>query len=158
MLRRPRSTPPEADQAQPTALRLLAQREHSQRELFQKLSQRGFSREVIEQTLTTLRDEGWQSDTRFAASYLRARLARGHGALTIAAELRHRGVDAEAIEAAWQEESPDWFALAVAQRRRQFGAAALSVDERRKAYRHLTQRGFRHDEAMAALDAPPEAD
>ncbi len=158
MLRRPRSTPPEDDQAQPTALRLLTQREHSQRELFQKLSQRGFPRAVIEHTLNTLRDEGWQSDARFAASYLRARLARGHGALTIASELRSRGVDAEAIEAAWQEESPDWFALAVAQRRRQFGSADLSADERRKAYRHLTQRGFRHDEAIAALDAPPEPD
>ena len=158
MLRRPRSAPPEANQAQPTALRLLTQREHSQRELYQKLSQRGFPREVIEHTLNTLRDEGWQSDARFAASYLRSRLARGHGALTIAAELRSRGVDAEAIEAAWQEESPDWFALAVTQRRRQFGSAALSADERRKAYRHLTQRGFRHDEAMAALDAPPEPD
>lgn len=153
MLRRPRDCAPDDDQLRPTAIRLLAQREHSQRELLTKLSQRGFPREAIQDALNELSETGWQSDARFAASYLRARIARGHGLLTITAELRARGIQVEDIHTALQEESPDWLAIAVEQRRKHFGDQPLQATDRAKAYRHLINRGFRHDEIQAALDA-----
>ncbi|WP_407276156.1 regulatory protein RecX [Halothiobacillus sp. DCM-1] len=157
MLRRPRSRAPDEDQLRPTALRLLAQREHSQQELRAKLSQRGFARAAIDQTIEALCEAGWQSDARYAASYLRARLARGYGLLAITAELRARGVQPNDIHTALTEESPDWHSCAAEQLRRHFGQP-LTAELRKKAYRHLIQRGFRHEEAIAALDSLTEDD
>ncbi len=154
MLGRPRQRALDDDALRPTALRLLAQREHSRQELFNKLNQRGFAHEAILGVLDELRDAGWQSDARYAASYLRARLARGYGALAIAAELRHRGISQALIQATFEEESPDWHHGAAEQLRRHFGATPQHNDDRLRAYRHLINRGFRHEEARTALDTP----
>ena len=51
--------------AKAVAVRLLARREHAEAELRQKLSQREFAAEEIEQALDELKQGGWLSDARF---------------------------------------------------------------------------------------------
>ncbi|MGB4499581.1 MAG: regulatory protein RecX, partial [Methylococcaceae bacterium] len=74
-------------------LRLLARREHSQKELLTKSMQKGFSRAEIEPVLTELAENNWQSDARFAENYARARLRKGYGATAIRYELSQKGID-----------------------------------------------------------------
>ena len=74
-------------------LRLLARREHSQKELLTKLLQKGFSRGEIEPVLQELAENNWQSNARFAENYARARLRKGYGATAIRYELNQKGID-----------------------------------------------------------------
>ncbi|MDD5214771.1 MAG: regulatory protein RecX [Methylococcales bacterium] len=74
-------------------LRLLARREHSQKELLTKLMQKGFSPADIQPVIAELAQNSWQSDARFAENYARARLRKGYGATAIRYELTQKGID-----------------------------------------------------------------
>jgi regulatory protein len=92
-----------------TALRLLARREHSRKELARKLLQRGFAEIDIEPILDKLIASRALSDLRFAQSYVYARLNKGFGPVRIAHELRERGVDEDIAKQAlmeYQDEFP----------------------------------------------------
>ena len=82
------------------ALRLLARREHSGRELRAKLRARGYPEAATAAALQRLRAEGLQSDERYAEARARALIARGCGSLRVAAELSGQGVPAAALAAA----------------------------------------------------------
>ncbi|MEE4280282.1 MAG: regulatory protein RecX [Halieaceae bacterium] len=128
------------------AMDLLARREHSRRELQLKLTKRFDERQVIE-ALDRLRDEGLQSDERFAASFTRERLLRAYGPLRVRAELRQRGVDETVIDEVLAripaEEGRSWSDAARDALRRRFGESpAVDIKERARRARYLYQRGF----------------
>lgn len=52
-----------------------------------------------------------QSDERFAESYMRSRINRGHGPLKIAMELGQRGINEQLIAAILYSGEYDWFDL-----------------------------------------------
>jgi regulatory protein len=91
------------------ALRLLARREHSREELRRKLAAQpaegdrdGDGKgEEIEALLDDLTARGWLSDARCAEQSIRAG-ARRYGPLRLAQRLRERGIDEEAIAAAFR--------------------------------------------------------
>ena len=125
------------------AMNLLARREHSTRELCDKLLVRGFEEDEITPVLQLLSREGLLSDERFTESFIHWRMERGSGPLKIRAELRQRGV-ADEIIAAWLDERDRmWLERAEAVRRKKFGAA-LPVEYKEKARqaRFLQYRGF----------------
>ena len=127
------------------ALRLLAKREHSVRELQQKLGQRfKDSAPLIEAEVICLRDEGLQSDSRLAEAYIAARAAKGQGPLRIRAELRAKGVAAELIDTAMAASPVDWQRLAeqVAQKKQATLSAPQDLKQKAKLARFMHQRGF----------------
>nr|WP_240500220.1 regulatory protein RecX [Halioglobus japonicus] len=104
------------------AMDLLARREHSRRELKQKLLKRFKADDLIETQLDRLIEDNLQSDARYAESFLRQRMNRGHGPMRIRQEMRQKGISDSEIALAMEEEAPDWFALAEATYQRKFGA------------------------------------
>lgn len=83
------------------ALKLLAMREHSRRELELKLVSKGFSPDETGPCLDQLEQEGWLSDERFCESYIRSRLRRQpEGRAVLLMRLREKGVSPEAASAA----------------------------------------------------------
>ncbi|WP_020563312.1 regulatory protein RecX [Methylosarcina fibrata] len=74
-------------------LRWLAAREHSRKELQQKLAAKGFGRDEALAVIDELADEGFQSDARYAESYARSRIAKGYGPIHIRYELKQAGID-----------------------------------------------------------------
>ncbi len=142
----------DGEAARERALRLLARREHTRRELTGKLGQRGFDGEVIRHTLDDLEAEGLLDERRFAEGFVRSRLDRGQGPLRIRRELSHRGVDGAVAEEVLGEAGVDWRARAREARARRFGSA-VAADRREVARqaRFLEQRGFTPDQIRAAL-------
>lgn len=139
---------------------LLARREHSRQELYQKLLRRFSGQsDQIEIEIDRLTAEGLQSDERLAEAFIRARSSKGQGPVKIRSELRQKGVDDDAISLAMDASEIDWFEIAreVADRKfRLSEPAAPSADEtetgfgtamREKARvsRFLQQRGFSFD-------------
>jgi len=142
--KRPSSTPRKA------AMDLLARREHSRVELLHKLARRfgdsGTSDE-FEAAVAALASEGLQSDERFAMSFTRERLHRGHGPRRIRAELQQRGVEDALIDAALvevpTEEGTSWAAQARIVLAKRFGKSPVQdFPERARRLRFLDQRGF----------------
>ncbi len=140
-----------------SALALLARREHSRRELTDKLSRRAGDGEQLQALLDQLQAQGLQSDERFAESFLRSRIARGQGPLRIQQQLRQKGIDSELLSAALEAEAADWYQLAVQLREKRFG---LGLVTDRKAYakqvRFLLYRGFSQDQVQHAMKASAE--
>lgn len=74
--------------AQSVALRLLSMRDHSSRQLREKLSERGFAEEEIEETLEFLRAKRFLNDLRYGQNLIRYMAERRYfGAYKIRMEL-----------------------------------------------------------------------
>ncbi|MCY3988453.1 MAG: regulatory protein RecX [Gammaproteobacteria bacterium] len=135
-----------------TALRLLARREHSLRELRTKLRLRGHQDSAIEAVLKELAARGLVSDERFAEAFLRSRLERGQGPLKIRAQLRERGVAPGLIDAALAETEIDWDRRAAAARNRRFGKSPpADRNEMARQARFLRGRGYSEGQVARAV-------
>jgi len=127
------------------AMDLLARREHSFKELIQKLSSR-FSSEDIQPALEILRDENLQSDQRYLEAYIRFRRNKGFGPLKIEAELYPKGLDSEQIRACLNGKENDWVELCLQALTKRFPVLNKeNLKERAKCERFLIQRGFSHE-------------
>jgi regulatory protein len=130
-------------------LRLLAGREHSKKELLQKLIAKGFNKNIVSAVIDELAREGWQDDLRYAENYARSRILKGYGPVRIAYELQQNGVDITAdptsinLEAIAQATSGSWIDLLEQVYRKKYGQGNRpEVNEQAKRSRFLFQRGF----------------
>ena len=125
------------------AMNLLARREHSVRELRNKLKRRFPDHSMIDDQIARLTGQNLQSNLRFAECYARERIGRGYGPVRVREELRERGASALDVEAAMKELQVDWFAVASEVIVKKFGALAPSdIKERARRARFMQYRGF----------------
>ena len=125
------------------AIRLLAAREHSRKELLGKLRTRGFDRERIDAVLDDLAQRGLQSDARFTEQYIVGRVHKGSGPLRICAELHERGIDAGEIERALEPYAEQWRERLRRVHDQKYGAAPpKDRKEMARRARFLEYRGF----------------
>lgn len=139
-------------QAHTVAVRLLSMREHSQKELHNKLVLRGFTEGVIATVLASLIDSHLQSDARYAENYVRMRSHKGYGPVTIVRDLQQRGIDAAIIDAAMAGADVQWQDLAARVRVKKFGAMLPNTPAQiAKQQRFLQYRGFDGADIRAVL-------
>jgi len=125
------------------ALRLLARREHSVRELSRKLQRKGWPGREVEQIITELAEQGLQSDERFAESFARTRAEKAYGPVRIRAELSERGIDRTLAQRAINELDIDWLAQAAKWFARRYGETrAEDFKEKSRRRQALARRGF----------------
>lgn len=125
-----------------SCLGLLARREHSQKELLNKLLVKGFDKDEILAVIEELVLQGWQSDSRYAESYARHRIQKGYGPAFIAYELRKNGVDADLDDIA-QKTVGSWMELLEQVYSKKYGHdPIMDRNEWAKRSRFLMQRGF----------------
>jgi regulatory protein len=135
------------------AVRLLAQREHSVRELTAKLIGKGIDAATAGLVVDDLRGRGLQSDLRFAEGYVHSRIGRGHGPVRIRQELNQRGIGSELADEVLGAAAERWQELAEAARRKKFGDAPPADREAwARQARFLTSRGFPAELIRRVLD------
>jgi regulatory protein len=143
------------------AMRMLARREYSSRELRTRLTQLGHAEAEVTAALARLDAAHYQDDQRFAEMLLRSRIAQGYGPLRLHAELKsHVFADAR-IRELLDAVEVDWDACAVAQLRRRYGAgSAGDRGARARRAQFLLRRGFAAATVRAATqaDTGPSAD
>lgn len=123
---------------------MLSRREHSQRELLQKLSAKEFDSAEINELLEEFKEKNWQSDTRFAESYSRSRWLKGFGPVRIQLELQARGIDSSINDVL--DEQPDWTELLRNLHSKKYGRQAPNdLKERAKRTRFLLYKGYSHE-------------
>jgi regulatory protein len=131
----------------------LARREHSRRELQDKLSKKGCDAALAAEVVNKLESERLVSDDRFMESLIRARRNRGYGPLRIQKELREKGVAPEAIANWLDVTSREWVEdIRRVQRKKFGGRIPRSYAERARQARFLQYRGFTYDQIQQLLD------
>ncbi|MDO9422660.1 MAG: regulatory protein RecX, partial [Methylobacter sp.] len=132
-----------AKEIKEVCLRLLARREHSQKELLAKLALRGFDRDDALPVIDELAEQGWQDDLRYAESYARFRILKGYGPIRVSYELSQNGIAAIDLDAIVQQEAGSWMALLERVYRKKYADDAVSDrNEWAKRSRFLLHRGF----------------
>ena len=125
------------------ALGLLARREHSRKELRQKLDRNGYARDEASEALERLGMQHYQDDDRFAEALIRHRAAQGYGPMRLRAELKSHGLTDARIRSLLDAADIDWAESAVVQLRRRYGAGgAADLAERARRAQFLLRRGF----------------
>jgi regulatory protein len=128
------------------ALDLLARREHSKKELREKLARRFDDPELLDQQLDVLVEQNLQSDERFTESFVRFRSKKGQGPLRIVQELKQRGIAPDLQQLYVWEGEIDWQAVIAAVYLKKFGETGfVDCKDRAKKVRFLQYRGFDHD-------------
>ena len=74
------------------SLYILSYREHSRKELKNKLIKKFDNAQLVEKTLTKLEDNNLINDTRFAEAYISMRKRKGFGPKKIFFELKEKGI------------------------------------------------------------------
>ncbi|GAB4820172.1 hypothetical protein N2152v2_007218 [Parachlorella kessleri] len=96
------------EDAKDAAIKLLAGRPHTQKELRSKLLEKGFSMEVIKNAVDRLQELGLQSDREFAEVFVRSKWRTSKwGPAKLQLELSRRGVAKQHIDAAVQQQFGD---------------------------------------------------
>jgi regulatory protein len=137
------------------AMDFLARREHSQRELQDKLTRRYPDAEpqLREQVIAELAAEGLQSDARFTEAWIRYRKSKGFGYRHIRGDLESRGLSAAVIEQYLFADDEDWQEMACSLVNRKLKSDSLKFGgkEHRRLLRFLQSRGFAHGEIRQSL-------
>lgn len=139
------------------ALRLLAMREHSEQQLWNKLEQRDFDEIEISEAIEQLKAENYLSDRRFAESYIRSRKVKLYGDVRIRLELKERGVASGMINEVMQEEEAEsetsWFEVMQQAYHRKYGdTSPADYNDKAKRCRYLQNRGFSTSQITSLID------
>ncbi len=139
--------------AKNAAIRYLALKLHTEREVRQKLESEGYDTDTIDETISELKSMGYINDLIYAQKFLydRSKL-KPKSRRMLGYELKSRGVPDEIIQTALSEYSPDDEAVAESLLRRKFGKYDLSDEVYfKKAFAFLRHRGFDGDLVMNLL-------
>ena len=128
------------------ALKMLMRREHSKLELRQKLNLKDFDDAVINDSISLLVEQKYQSDERFSEAFILMRFNQGKGPVKISMELKSRGISKFDLTLF------NWFELAKDVKYKKFGDSKfLDYKEKSKQKRFLQSRGFGFDEINQAF-------
>jgi len=142
------------------ALRYLAQREHSRRELAQKLSARkdcGETAELTELTevLDKLEQQGFLSEQRMVEQVARIRRSR-FGSQRIIHELKAKGIDDHLIDGIRPALQENELEAAFNIWRKKFHQPPATREERAKQIRFMMNRGFSMETIQRVLSQANE--
>ncbi len=137
------------------AMNLLALREHSVKELKDKLERKCGHTALIDEAIAGLIAQNLQSDERFTQAFVAMRQRQGKGPVIVRMELREKGVANELIASFVDESDSLWFELARDVWLKKFrGISPADSRERAKQMRFLQSRGFSGRHIQAAFGTP----
>lgn len=145
------------------AVGMLGRRDYSIFDMRQKLTQKEYPEEEIEQAITRLQGLEYLDDHKYARHFVndKGRLA-GWGRMRIELALRQKKIAEEAIEAALQQyeekmttgDVPTWTGRATELLERKYGLfeGSLEAKDFQKRMNFLLRRGYDMDQARQALE------
>jgi len=155
-----KKSPGKAQKAEESALRLLAQRDHSREEMRRKLRARGFTPEEIEKAIEWLEKRQMLDDRRFAQKLA---ISLTHekllGPQRVSQKLFQKGIPAEWAKEAMENADKLLAArerLRMVMRRKLKGQNPEEIlpEERRKLAGYLRQHGFSWEDIGEAFQEP----
>lgn len=140
-------------QAKLKALSLLNYMDRTEEGLRQKLKEKSYSEEVIEQTLDYVKSFGYINDISYAERYILNK-QNSKSRQEIYMSLSQKGVCREDIESAMEncyETESEIDAIRRLCEKKHFSAEGSSDAEKQKMYAYLVRKGFRSEEVRKIL-------
>ncbi|WP_066569251.1 recombination regulator RecX [Snodgrassella sp. CFCC 13594] len=133
------------------ALNTLARQEISRAELARKLQPYADNTEVLTVLLDELAEKHWQSDSRYAESYVHSKKNQ-HGSRRIRQALKQKGLD-DALIQTYLPSQPEQIQAAIQVLRKKYHLAPTNLLEKHKCLNFLAYRGFDLEVSQTALAA-----
>ena len=134
-----------------TALYYLTFRDRSRKELCDKLMEKGYNEEEIEDAIGKLMSYGYIDDERYAKSYICSQM-RAKGRRRIAMELSGKGVDAGMTRELFAELAPDEGETIYDLLEKRYGNLDFDDESQmRRMYSFFARRGFRYEDIRRAV-------
>ncbi|XUA20074.1 recombination regulator RecX [Citrobacter sp. OP27] len=135
------------------AIRILAMRDHSEKELRRKLVAPVLTKkgpepidappEEVDKVVAWCIESNYLDDARFTRQFIASRGRKGYGPARIRQELNQKGIGRTDIDQAMYECEIDWMELAREQAQRKYGEPLPTVfAEKVKVQRFLLNRGY----------------
>jgi regulatory protein len=143
--------------AKDCAVKLLAVRDRSEKEIRSKLSEKEYSEEETEEAIAFCREYGYINDERYAAHFVHdACEIKKFGKTRIKNELKRKGVAQETVEEALSEiENED--ELLISEMKRRFSDADFSDEKvKRRVLGFFVRRGFSVRDVIHAMGESEE--
>lgn len=122
---------------------LLSMREHSVKEISDKLSKKCDRADLVRAVVDDLIERKYLSNTRFAESYVRSRKTKGFGPTKIRSELLGKGIVGSMIDDHLEAGSAIWYEVAENQYHKKYGEDVIKdYNTWTKRARFLQSRGF----------------
>lgn len=132
------------------ALDLLAIREHSSKELYNKLAKKSDDHDEVIAVLEDLQKNNLLSNERFAESFIYSK-SRKYGSLKIRHMLREKAVSSETINDVYDSSEINEEQVAFDILSRKYKSIPRDYNEKAKYMRFLLGRGFSSSVAISAL-------
>jgi len=143
--------------AKEKALRLLAVRARSRKELTDRLLRAKYSQETVDWVLQELERLGLVDDTQFAVMFARSRMiTKPEGSFLLRQELKQKGLTDDIIEKAvaeaYKEKSESQVAWELAQKRKKSLQSVEEIKAKKRLSDFLLRRGFHWDVVNDIID------
>lgn len=144
------------EKAKDYAFLLLKFRMRSEKELAARLKKKKFDDEIINETLSFLKDKGFIDDNYFAKTWIESRIKKPLGIRRLKQELKLKGVDKEIIDRQIEEVKKDYseedVVLAVVRKKIERLRDIDPYKAKRRIYAYLLRRGFSPEIVMDAVN------
>ena len=142
--------------AKEKALKLLAKRPRSEKEIKQKLRQKGFTEKIIWEVISDLKKVDLINDEKFAESWASTRLSsKPMGKLLLKQELFRKGIKKEIIEdlieRSFEEDKEIELAKKLLEKKRKFLRNLEDVKTKKRLMNFLLRRGFSYHIVNAVM-------
>ena len=134
---------------------LLSMREHSVKEMVDKLSRKCDRIDLVDTVIEDLIERSYLSDDRFTETYVRSRRAKGFGPIKIRSELNNKGINTVMVDEYLESSSAVWFEVAENQYNKKYGERLISdYNAWTKRARFLQSRGFTMEHIHSVIKQP----
>lgn len=143
MSKKPYTLRTDLEKARASALASLCMREHSVKEITDKLTRKEYQPDSIEIVVKESLKDNYLNDQRFAKIFWRSRARKGFGPNKIAMELQQRGISSSMIQETSQQEELDFDEVVKSIYLKKFrGTEIKDFKDKAKRQNYLYQRGF----------------
>lgn len=138
-----RSAKSEYDTLMHRAIHLLSMREHSVKELQDKLAAKSEHLDTVLSVMDFMLENDYVSDVRFTEAFVRSKANKGHGPVKIRSQLRAKGINSSLIDDHLDANASIWFDNASLLYDKKYGEEPVSdYNTWSKRARFLQGRGF----------------
>ncbi len=151
----------ELSKAKNYVYRILARRMYTAKEIRDKLNERGYIDEIIQEVIATVERYGYVNDEVYAEEWVKSRIkSKPKGKIALRQELARKGIDKSIIEdvlsQAFDDSSESDMALELARRKISSYSKNDPAVARRKLQGFLLRRGFGYEAVKNAIEQATE--
>ncbi len=141
------------EKARASALASLSMREHSIKELSDKLTRKEYLQNSIEVVIKECLSLNYLNDLRFAKIYWRSRARRGFGPNKILMELKQKGIESDMAQQTSQQDELDFDEVIKRVYKKKFKQTVINdFKDKAKRQNYLYQRGFGMDLIRSVIE------